>query len=251
MLSFDLARVGVGPGRRVLDVGCGTGRHAFASWKSGASVVALDLAIDDLAGVAAMCTAMLDASELEAIEGGVAVGDACLLPFVDQSFDVIVASEIFEHLGDDQNAMRECARVLRSDGTFVVTVPRTGPEAINWLLSKEYHTTEGGHVRIYRRGQLLSRLADSGCVEVGHEYRHGLHAPYWWLRCALGVNRPERRVVAAYHRLLVWEIVRQPLVLRALARVLDPVIGKSLVLYLRHDPAATPIAPAKASLVQV
>jgi SAM-dependent methyltransferase len=249
VLTFDLARAEVGPGRRVLDVGCGTGRHSFASWKSGASVVAFDIAIDDLNDVAATGKAMVEAGEVESLEGGAVGGDAYHLPFCDQSFDVVVVSEVFEHLADDLAAMRECARVLRPDGVFVVTVPRTGPEAINWLLSKEYHSNVGGHIRIYRRRQLTARLGDAGFVEVTHEYRHGLHAPYWWLRCALGVNRPERRIVDSYHRLLVWEIMRNPRVLRVLGKVLDPVIGKSYVVYLRLNRDASVSANEPSVLV--
>ena len=49
-----------------------------------------------------------------AVDGGVIAGDACALPFADGSFDVIVASEIFEHVVDDEAAMLECARVLRA-----------------------------------------------------------------------------------------------------------------------------------------
>ena len=240
MLSLDFERAGITAGCRVLDLGCGTGRHAFAAWKNGAAVVAFDRAIEDLRGVATLSAAMLEAGEVASIDGGVLAGDACFLPFADQSFDVVVASEIFEHLHDDAAAMSECARVLRTGGVFVVTVPRAGPEAMNWLLSKDYHTSEGGHVRIYRRAQLRSRLRAVGFFEVAREYRHGLHSPYWWLRCALGVNRPERRVVAAYHRLLVWEIVRQPRALQILAKLLDPLIGKSIVVYLRLDPATPP-----------
>ena len=236
MLTFDLARARVEPGSRVLDVGCGTGRHAFAAWKSSASVVALDVAIDDLNEVSGMWHAMAEEGELDSLIGGAVAGDAYHLPLCDRSVDVVVASEVLEHLHDDIAAMRECARVLRPDGMFVVTVPRTGPEAINWLLSKEYHANVGGHVRIYRRSQLVARLGQAGFIEVAHEYRHGLHSPYWWLRCALGVNRPERRIVERYHRLLVWEIMHNPRALRVLGRILDPLIGKSYVLYLRLDP---------------
>ena len=249
MLTFDLSRAGVGPGRRVLDVGCGSGRHAFAAWKAGSVVVALDVAVEELVGVTSLCAAMLDSNEVDSIRGGAVSGDAAVLPFLDQSFDVVVASEVFEHLHDDVCAMRECARVLRSDGVMVVTVPRSGPEAINWLLSKEYHSNEGGHLRIYRHRQLRSRLFAAGLVEVGREYRHGLHSPYWWLRCALGVNRPERRIVAAYHRLLVWEIMCQPRLLRLIGKALDPLIGKSMVLYLHRDVVTTSLAHADDALV--
>jgi len=239
VLTVDLDRLGVVAGTRLLDIGCGNGRHAFAAWKAGGGVVAVDASVAELGDVATMAGAMLVAGEVSTIDGGVLAGDALALPFADGSFDVIVASEIFEHVLDDHAAMRECARVLRPDGVVALSVPRAFPEAINWLLSWDYHHNPGGHVRIYRRRQLLARLSLAGLEQVHHEYRHGLHSPYWWLRCALGVNRPERRAVALYHRLLVWEIVRQPFVLRLVAKGLDPLIGKSLVVYLRHA-ASTP-----------
>jgi ubiquinone/menaquinone biosynthesis C-methylase UbiE len=240
VLTIDLERVGVGSGTRLLDLGCGTGRHAFAAWKAGGSVVALDASLEGLPDVLGMTAAMQEAGDLTVVDGGVIAANACALPFADGSFDVIVASEIFEHVIDDAAAMLECARVLRRDGVLALSVPRTFPEAVNWLLSRDYHNNPGGHVRIYRRRELLRRLGSAGLVDVHHEYRHGLHSPYWWLRCALGVNRPERRPVAAFHRLLVWEIVRQPAALRLVAKLLDPLIGKSLVVYLRHA-SGTPV----------
>ena len=72
------------------------------------------------------------------------------LPFADGTFDRVIASEVLEHIPDDGAAMAELARVLRPGGTMAVTVPRCGPEAVNWALSDEYHDVPGGHVRIYR-----------------------------------------------------------------------------------------------------
>ena len=50
---------------------------------------------------------------------------------------------------------------------MAVTVPRCGPEAINWALSDEYHDTPGGHVRIYRRSTLERRLGSAGLEPTG------------------------------------------------------------------------------------
>jgi hypothetical protein len=120
---------------------------------------------------------------------------------------------------------------------MAVTVPRCGPEAINWALSDEYHDTPGGHVRIYRRSTLERRLSSTGLVPTAHHHAHGLHSPYWWLRCLVGPSNDAHPAVAAYHKVLVWDIVKAPLVTRTADRVLSPLIGKSLVLYLTK-PAA-------------
>jgi SAM-dependent methyltransferase len=96
---------------------------------------------------------------------------------------------VLEHLHDDEAAMAELLRVLRPDGTLVVTVPRFGPEVVCWGLSRAYHEVEGGHVRIYRRSQLRDRLGRAGARIVDRHHAHALHAPYWWLKCAVGVER--------------------------------------------------------------
>lgn len=230
MLTIDGARAGTVAGSRVLDLGCGQGRHTFDAARAGAAVVALDRSLDDVTSTAAVLVALGDQGEVAAPFGPL-VADATAMPFGDGTFDVIVASEILEHLLDDRAAVDEAVRVLRVGGTLALSVPRRGPERINWMLSDAYSEAEGGHVRIYRRRALEQLIADAGLVVVGHTYRHGLHSPYWWLRCAVGIDREEHRLVAAYHRLLVWDIVRRPLLTRLLDAVLNPLVGKSLVLY--------------------
>jgi SAM-dependent methyltransferase len=144
----------------------------------------------------------------------------------------VIASEVLEHIPDDVAAMNELSRVLRPGGTMAVTVPRCGPEAGNWVLSDEYHDTPGGHVRIYRRSTLERRLGSTGLRPIGHHHAHGLHSPYWWLRCLVGPSNESNPAVEAYHKVLVWDIVKAPFVTRTADRVLSPLIGKSLVLYL-------------------
>ena len=124
-------------------------------------------------------------------------------------------------------------RVTRPGGTVALTVPRWLPEVINWKLSDEYHDVPGGHIRIYTDKELIAKAEHAGLVLEGRGYAHGLHSPYWWLKCAVGVTNDDHPLVRGYHRLLVWEIMRQPRMLRWAGTVLDPLIGKSLVLYLR------------------
>ena len=244
MLTVDYARLGVHPGDKVLDLGCGFGRHAYQAARLDAQVVAFDFGADEVRNVQDTFGAMAVAGELDPVESrvGAVQGDALALPFPDDAFDRVIASEILEHLPDDEQAMAELARVLRPGGTMAITVPRAGPEFINWSLSEEYHNVPGGHVRIYRQSQLVARLEGTGMRATGHHHAHGLHAPYWWLKCLVGTKNDTNPAVAAYHRLLVWDIEKAPRVTRGAERVLNPLVGKSLVVYLvKPEHAGAPV----------
>ena len=73
----------------------------------------------------------------------------------------------------------------------------------------------------------------AGLELVGSHHAHALHSPYWWLKCAVGVDRDDALLPREYHRLLVWDLMHRPWITRAAERLLDPFIGKSLVVYLR------------------
>jgi SAM-dependent methyltransferase len=239
MLTVDFDRLGLRPGERVLDMGCGAGRHAFEMYKRGADVIALDQDADELATVREWFAAMKESGEVpEGAEADVKEGDALGLPFGDGEFDRIVAAEVLEHIPDDLKAISELVRVLRPGGTLAVSVPRWLPEIICWQLSDDYHNTPGGHIRIYSDKELIGKLANAGLEFEGKGYAHGLHSPYWWIKCAVGVKNDGHPLAKAYHKLLVWEIMKQPKALELAGKVLDPVIGKSLVLYFRKPDAA-------------
>ena len=237
MLTANYDRLGLRDGDAMLDLGCGFGRHAFEAARRGANVVALDAGRDEVEGVANMFAAMRHAGELVTHNPHTACvqGDALHLPFPEASFDRVIASEVLEHIPHDIEAMGELARVLRPGGTIAVTVPRFGPELLNWALSDEYHNVPGGHIRIYRRRILEQRLSSVGLRVTGHHYAHGLHSPYWWLKCLVGTTNEDNWYVRQYHRLLVWDIMKAPLVTRVAERLLAPLIGKSIIVYAQKS----------------
>ena len=240
MLTADYDLLGLETGDRILDLGCGFGRHAYEAARRGAHVVALDAGVEEVDGVLGTFAAMVEAGELSEYDTRVAViqGDALHLPFSDGTFDRVICSEVLEHIPDDVAAMAELSRVLKPGGTMAITVPRFGPELINWALSDEYHTVKGGHVRIYRRSVMESRLAAAGLSVSGHRYAHGLHSPYWWLKCFVGTTNNEHRWVKAYHKLLVWDIMKRPRTTRYAEMVLAPLMGKSIIFYLKKPASA-------------
>ena len=102
----------VTPSDDCLDLGCGDG---------GTAGVYLSENARSYIGVDVSQTALKLARErgFEAIE----IDDASALPFAESSFDVVVCSEVFEHLLVPQLAAAEALRVLRPNGRLIVTVP--------------------------------------------------------------------------------------------------------------------------------
>jgi SAM-dependent methyltransferase len=234
MLTANYDILGLTSGDKILDLGCGFGRHAFEAARRGANVVALDAGREEVEGVAATFAAMVEAGELTTanLHTASVQGDALALPFPDGAFDRVICSEVLEHIPNDVGAMRELARVLRPGGTMAITVPRFGPELINWALSDAYHNVPGGHIRIFRKSQLKKRLTSVGMQVTGHHYAHGLHSPYWWLKCLVGTKNDTNWFVRQYHKLLVWDIMKGPRTTRYMEKVLAPIMGKSIILYL-------------------
>jgi len=237
MLTVDFDRLGLRPGDRVIDMGCGAGRHAFEMYRRGADVIAFDQDADELAAVLELFGAMKEAGEVpEGAEADIKEGDALALPFADEEFDRVVASEVLEHIPADIQAIDELVRVLRPGGTMAITVPRWFPELVCWKLSDDYHNAPGGHIRIYSDKELIGKGVNAGLVFEGKDHAHGLHTPYWWLKCAVGVENADNPLVKAYHQVLVWDIMKTPrysAATRLVERALNPVLGKSLVLYFR------------------
>ena len=234
MLTVDFDRLGVGAGTTMIDVGCGAGRHTFEAFRRGADVVGFDQSAADLNDVDEILQAMKKQGEAPArARGEVVKGDALDLPYGDGAFDCVVASEILEHVHRDDRAISELVRVLKPGGALAITVPRWLPERICWALSDSYHANDGGHVRIYRADALRDKVLAHGLRWTHTHYAHALHSPYWWLKCLVGNEKSDNPAVAAYHKLLVWDMMSRPWLTRTAESALNPLIGKSVALYFR------------------
>ena len=241
MLTIRFDELGLRADDAVLDVGSGFGRHVYECARRGARVVALDHAAGEVIETRNTLAAMVEAGEITADRlMGVLRGDARALPFADDTFDIVITSEVLEHIQDDVAAIAEMVRVLKPGGRFAATVPAQFPETINWKLSDDYHAPKapGGHVRIYSRTELAAKLRAAGLTVDGYHRAHALHSPYWWLRCAVGPQNEQHPAVVRYRKLLEWEIVAQPRSARLAERALAPVLGKSSVHYATK-PVAT------------
>ena len=234
MLTVDLHRLNLKPGDRVLDAGCGTGRHVCEAYRlQGVDVTGIDLKWEDL------CKAATTLYLMHQQNGGgrgrclISQADVTRLPFPDATFDAVICSEVLEHIPDSRAAIDELVRVLKPGRDLVVSVPRFLPERICWALSGAYHSEPGGHIRIYRKRELRQLLEAAGTTCRDIRYRHGLHAPYWWLKCLVGHKNEAFGPVALYKKFLEWDIMKRPKLTRMLDRTLNPFIAKSIVFYLK------------------
>jgi len=242
MLTARFKHLNLAPGARVLDLGCGEGRHVHGLYMlGGLHIVGVDL----------------DASSLEKAEAGLAtlpvakpgdggsvefeIGDATALRFEDATFDAVICSEVLEHLPDYDAALLEIRRVLKPAGTLCISVPHAWPERLCWRLAPPpngYPFQPGGHIRIFDEIDLKHSVQRRGFKMSRRHHAHGLHAPYWWLKCAFWNRREDHPLIKIYHSFLVWDLMKKPLLTRALDGVLTPFMGKSLVMYFsgRNEP---------------
>lgn len=236
MITVDFNRLPIARGDRILDIGCGTGRHTCAAYRlEKIVVIGADLSFNDVLETKKSLEFHDALGEHGGGIWGTTVTDITGLPFGDDCFDLVICSEVLEHIPDERTAMREIIRVLRPGGNLVVSVPRYFPERICWALSTTYTRTEGGHIRIYKKKQLVGLLEEAGTTQWADHFAHSIHTPYWWLKCLVGPEREDHALVKLYHRFLLWDIMKKPWLTRFLDNLLNPIMGKSIAVYLRKE----------------
>ncbi len=213
-------------------MGCGEGRHSIgALLETSANVIGLDLSIRDLE----IAKSRLNDFNLSDISTfcTFGVGNINDIPLESDSLDAVMCSEVLEHVDSPEESIQELVRVLKPGGVMALSVPRYLPELICWKLSKEYSETPGGHVRIFKHKQLKDLAVNRGLEYQSFHWAHGLHSPYWWLQCLFWTTKETSSLVRLYHKLLVWDLMKKPLLTKILEVILQPLIGKSLVMYFR------------------
>ena len=220
---------------KLLDLGCGEGRHALSAYVSKElKVYAVDLSIKDLGTTKNRFNEFFETdNEKKALS--LAAADAKNLPFQDNTFDSVICSEVLEHIHDYKSVLLEISRVLKDGGIAGISVPRFFPEWVCWKLSDAYHEVKGGHIRIFKKPKLLADIEKTGLNFKKLHYAHALHVPYWWLKCLFWREPGEKEamLVTLYHRFLVWDLMKKPRFCFFAEKLLNPIMGKSVVMYFQ------------------
>ena len=230
VLTVDFEKLGVKKGDVALDAGCGFGRHSLEFISRGAIVYSMDMDME--------CARKTRFSLAEMNRAGICpknsnycvhTGDALSLPFKDNTFDRIICSEVMEHVRDDRKACSELTRVLKKNGSIAITVPTRFTEALYDLLTYEYYTSPGGHVRRYYPWELASMMRECGLEVYGIGYKHAFHSLWWIIRSVVGLHNNNHPVTKGYHRFLHLGLYSN--FMRSIEKFFNFFFPKSLVLY--------------------
>ena len=230
MLTFDFNRININPEGTMLDLGCGEGRHIFGVMEKFPDLkcIGLDPHIESLD------KAFEGLKFLESISNtktSFLSGSAYSLPFCDDSFDLVVCSEVLEHLHDYKDAIKEINRVLKPGGQFLASVPAEFPEKICWLLSEAYQNQPGGHLRIFKKNELIKEIAEHNFSFESSQRFHSIHSAYWWLRCLFWKSQESNIIIKGYKKMLERHILKKPFFLDSIDKFFNPILGKSIAFY--------------------
>lgn len=172
MLGRLISALGIGRDARILDIGTSTGTNLRMLKELGFTrYEGLD-ASDD-------AVRWCDSKGL----GKVTKGDVCDMPFPDSSFDLVLATDIIEHVDDDRRALEEIRRVLKPGAPVIITVPAFSSL---WGLQD----VVAHHKRRYRGPQVEALIAGAGLRrESAFYFNFLLFAPIYAARKVLRLLR--------------------------------------------------------------
>mgnify|MGYP000369874884 FL=1 len=230
MLTFNLKKYDLKNDGVLLDVGCGEGRHIFGVMQDYPLMKCIGIDMDHesikIAEEGYDYFKSISHAGAEFLKGS-----AYNIPFPDNFFDLVVCSEVLEHLHEYNDAVKEMHRVLKPGGKLYASVPASWPEKICWNLSKDYQNQPGGHLRIFNQKKLVSEIQEEGFIFLSSERFHAIHSPYWWLRCFFWNSQDSNFIVKLYKKILERHILKKPLLIDIIDKLLNPILGKSFSMY--------------------
>jgi SAM-dependent methyltransferase len=173
LFAAEIDRLGLRRDARILDVGTSTGTNLRMLSNLGyTNVVGVDLSPEAVRYCRAKGL------------GDVRLADITALPFDGGTFDLVLATDVIEHVDDDARACRELARVISPAGHVLVTVPAF-PSL--WGLQDD----RAHHKRRYRLRDVVSVVEGTGLTATrAYYFNYLLFAAIWLARQAIRVARP-------------------------------------------------------------
>ena len=218
LFGRELAKLGLGPGARVLDIGTGTGANLRLMRQIGMErVIGLDQSEEAIRFCASRGL------------GTVRRGDIRRLPFEPESFDLVLATDVLEHVDEDGAAAAEIRRVLAPGGHALVTVPAF---ASLWGLQD----VQSHHKRRYRRPEFRRVLLEAGFeIRTLYYFNYLLVPAIWGARQAIRILKPKIESENQVNTPLINRVLGSVFALDVLtAPALRPPFGVSILAVCRR-----------------
>ena len=229
MDTFEFNKLNLKKINCAVDVGCGNGRHlkSLSHKIKNAHIVGIDHSHTEIVNLTSEFDDIgcKNNNTYEFISH-----DIRNLPLKDNSQDLVICSEVLEHIPNYEAVLSECYRVLKPAGVLLISVPTYTPEKLCWLFSKKYQQTPGGHIRIFKKAQLMESFKKHKLILFNHHRQHSFHSIYWILRSKN--NMEESDFLKSFHGLLVKQMFGQAQTSAFIEKMLNPLFGKSECFYL-------------------
>lgn len=210
----EQVRADLGRPLRILDMACATAM-SFRFLSDLGSIRGLDISVETI-----------HFAKQRGIDR-IVRGDAQKIPFKDESFDLVLALDAFEHFPDDVGSMGEVARVLKGDGALILTVP-----AFRALWSP--HDDVFHHLRRYRRGELARKITSQNLtIERLSYYTMFLFPPLYLFRKLRALsskgNQPTSDFNVSIPAPIEWALAAMMALEEKLLRIVNLPVGASLI----------------------
>jgi 2-polyprenyl-6-hydroxyphenyl methylase/3-demethylubiquinone-9 3-methyltransferase len=176
----------LGPQVRVLDVGCGNGFSCGEFLKRGCQVVGIDLSRQGIE----IARKAYPQGRFEVLPAD----DQLLANLGEKPFDLVISTEVIEHLYDPRAYARGCYEALKPRGRFICTTPYHGyvKNLILALLNMwDAHANplwDGGHIKLWSRRTLSRLLRETGFQNL--KFRGAGRLPFVWMTMVMAADKP-------------------------------------------------------------
>lgn len=173
-------------GTRVLDVGCGNGFTAGQFLERGCTVVGIDLSESGIS----IARRAFPTGRFEVLPAD----ENVLISLDEEPFDLVVSTEVVEHLYAPRPYVRGCFAALKSGGCFICTTPYHGylKNLVIAIANKwDRHADplyDGGHIKFWSRKTLTALVAETGFVNF--QFRGAGRLPLLWMTMVVSGERP-------------------------------------------------------------
>lgn len=226
--KINLNQLNLKKGDKVLDMGCSFGDQALKIAKEGMNVYGIDKSAQAIRQIQEL-------AKKENIKCIATVGDIKKMPYADNKFDVVVATEVFEHVSEPEKAVKEAIRVLRPGGHACISVPTQISEKVFRFLHPTW-VEDSNHINVFSRDQILLLLKQSGFMIERVENHNFEWSIFWLIHSFLksrfestGTPTENHKVSKIYFK--AWDCMRKFKMEKTLLWIGNKIFPKSYYIY--------------------